>query len=228
MLRFIALFITLLFVGCSAASDEEIGSVSQPFHAWSTYHWPQSGDQVQLNLSSNLSSAWLPYLNTASTDWNQSSVLETTVVQGTKNPRSCKPTLGQVEVCNAAYGKNGWLGIAQVWVVGGHITQAVVKLNDSYFTMAKYNTVAYKRLVVCQEVGHAFGLDHQDEVQTNTNLGTCMDYTNNPAGPPSNEHPNAHDYEELESIYAHVDALASSSQATNNHSYVVTHVIPAE
>lgn len=56
---------------------------------------------------------------------------------------------------------------------------------------------------MCQEIGHAFGLDHQDENFNNANLGTCMDYTNNPN---SNQHPNAHDYEELGIIYNHLDS----------------------
>jgi hypothetical protein len=58
---------------------------------------------------------------------------------------------------------------------------------------------------MCQEVGHGFGLDHQDENFNNPNLGTCMDYTNDPDGPLSNEHPNAHDYDQLVTIYSHLD-----------------------
>ena len=62
--------------------------------------------------------------------------------------------------------------------------------------MAQYNTPAYRRFVTCQELGHDFGLDHQDEVFDNPNLGSCMDYTNDPDGgaggasatDPSNEH----------------------------------------
>jgi hypothetical protein len=61
--------------------------------------------------------------------------------------------------------------------------------------------------VVCQEIGHTFGLDHQDEDFTNPNLGTCMDYTSDPS---TNQHPNQHDYDQLESIYAHLDATNTS------------------
>jgi hypothetical protein len=50
---------------------------------------------------------------------------------------------------------------------------------------------------MCQEVGHTVGLDHQDTSLDNPNLGTCMDYTSNPLGPPDNEHPKKHDYDEL-------------------------------
>ena len=45
----------------------------------------------------------------------------------------------------------------------------------------------------------------------NANLGTCMDYTNNPA---DNQHPNAHDYEMLETIYAHLDGSTTLAQST--------------
>ncbi len=69
---------------------------------------------------------------------------------------------------------------------------------------------------MCQEVGHTFGLDHQDENFSGSNLGTCMDYTSNPSGPPSNEHPNAHDYEQLEAIYAHPDSTTTVSQTISS------------
>ncbi|MBI5732924.1 hypothetical protein HY967_03125 [Candidatus Jorgensenbacteria bacterium] len=39
-----------------------------------------------------------------------------------------------------------------------------------------------------------------------------MDYTSDPDGPPSNEHPNAHDYEQLETIYAHLDSTTTVGQ----------------
>jgi len=60
------------------------------------------------------------------------------------------------------------------------------------------------------------GLDHQDENYGNTNLGTCMDYTSDPDGPPSNEHPNSHDYEQLETIYSHLDTLTSVKSSSQN------------
>ena len=60
---------------------------------------------------------------------------------------------------------------------------------------------------MCQEVGHTFGLDHQDENFTNANLGTCMDYTYNPSGTPPNLGPNTHDFDQLVSIYGHSDSV---------------------
>lgn len=128
--------------------------------------------------------------------------------------KRCVPPTGKVEVCNASYGFNGWLGVAGIYLTGGHIYKGYVKLNDSYFNTSTYNKPEWRRLVTCQEVGHTFGLDHQDENFNNANLGTCMDYTNNPLGPPSHEHPNAHDYDQLETIYSHLDSSDTTGSTT--------------
>jgi len=178
-------------------------------HSWANYHWARTQNPFTLKLGDNVTSAWDSYLATASADWTQSSVLNTTIVAGSTTGRRCRPSAGRVQVCNAKYGNNGWLGIAQIWASGNHITQGTAKMNDTYFNTAQYNTPAWRRLVMCQEVAHTFGLDHQDENFNNANLGTCMDYTSDPDGPPSNEHPNAHDYAQLETIYAHTDSSNS-------------------
>lgn len=178
-------------------------------HSWGGYHWARMANPFTLKLADNLSSNWDAYLNTSSYDWSLSNVLDTSVVAGGTNPKTCKPVAGQVGVCNSKYGRNGWLGIASVWVSGGHITQGTVKMNDTYFNTAKYNTPAWRNLVLCQEVGHTFGLDHQDEDFNNSPLGTCMDYTSDPT---PNQHPNQHDYDMLEEIYAHLDTTTTLSQ----------------
>jgi hypothetical protein len=178
-------------------------------HSWGNYHWARTSNPFTLKLGDNMSSTWDAHLATASSDWSQSRVLDTTVVPGGTTPRQCKATLGRVEVCNERYGFNGWLGIAQIWASGSHITKAITKMNDSYFNTSTYNTPAWRQFVVCQEIGHTFGLDHQDEDFDNSNLGTCMDYTNNPG---TNQHPNQHDYQQLEDIYAHVDNTTTVGQ----------------
>jgi hypothetical protein len=187
-------------------------------HDWGGYHWPGSNG-VSLNVADLVSSAWDSYLDGALVDWNQSDVLDLTEVTSSGNPRTCKGTTGRIDVCSAAYGNNGWLGLASLWASGKHITKATTKLNDSYFgSGSTYNTPAYRRFVTCQEVGHDFGLAHQDEVFNNANLGSCMDYTNDPDGgsggavsnDPSNEHPNSHDYQLLSSKYGHTDGSVTA------------------
>lgn len=181
-------------------------------HSWGNYHWARTANPFTVELDNNVTSAWSSYLSTASADWTTSSVLNTTIVNGSFGSRStCTPATGRVEVCNANYGNTGWLGIASISITGGvHITRAYVKVNDTYFSQAQYNTPAYRRLVMCQEVGHTFGLGHQDENQTNPNLGSCMDYSRDPDGPPNNEHPNAHDFNQLQTIYAHTDSFSTT------------------
>ena len=179
-------------------------------HSWGSYHWARTSNPFTVKLGDNVSAEWDGYLAVASADWSASTVLNTTVVAGNgTSPRKCSPTSGRVEICNTTYGRNGWLGIASIWANGNHITQGTVKMNDTYYNMAQYNTPAWRQMVMCQEIGHTFGLDHQDENFSNTNLGTCMDYTNDPDGGQqgaSNVHPNQHDYDQLVSIYSHLDS----------------------
>lgn len=184
-------------------------------HSWGAYHWARTANQFTLKLGDNVTSSWDSYLVTTSTDWTASSVLDTTIVRGgSRSVKLCDATTGQVQVCNAKYGSNGWLGIASIWASGSHITKASVKLNDTYFSTAYYNTTPWRNLVMCQEVGHTFGLGHQDEAFDNPNLNTCMDYSNLPE---SNQHPNTHDLAQLDSIYAHLDSTTTvaSTPATS-------------
>lgn len=174
-------------------------------HAWSNYHWARSSNPLALAVGDNVSSEWDQHLTAAIADWNHSSVISLTRVSGGANPKNCRPTAGRIEACNSRYGNTGWLGIAQIWVSGSHITQAITKVNDTYFNSAPYNDPDWRQLVMCQEIAHDFGLDHQDEDFDNENLGSCMDYTSDPDGPPDNTRPNNHDYEQLEAIYAHLD-----------------------
>lgn len=196
----------VLIGGASLLIIGGLVAVAGANHSWGGYHWARTANPFTLKLGDNVSSAWDSYLATTSGDWSLSSVLDTLVVVGSSNPKNCKPVSGRVEVCSSKYGFNGWLGVAGIWVSGGHITQGYVKVNDTYFNTAKYNTPAWRNLVMCQEVGHTFGLDHQDEDFNNTPIGTCMDYS---ADPTLNQHPNQHDYDMLETIYAHLDTTTT-------------------
>jgi len=210
--------VALVVFGSAAA-------IAYASHSWETYHWERTENPFSLKLGDNVTAAWDSYLNTASSDWSASSVLDTTVVPGS-SPKCTYGILGRIEVCNRKYGFSGWLGLAQIFVSDGHIIAGLAKLNDTYFNTATYNTPAWKKLVVCQEIAHDFGLDHQDEIHNNPNLGSCMDYTNDPDGgaggavndDPSNEHPNAHDYEQLETIYqSHLEASVGQAIASRGN-----------
>jgi hypothetical protein len=178
-------------------------------HSWNGYHWARTANPFTLGTGDNVTAVWDAYLNEAINDWNSSTVVRLAKQSGWGNPKPCSAKSGRIQVCNAKYGNTGWLGIAQIWISGSHITQGRAQMNDTYFSQAYYNTPAWRRLVMCQELAHDFGLDHQDESFSNPNLGSCMDYTNDPDGPPSNEHPNQHDYEQIVSIYSHLDGFTT-------------------
>lgn len=174
-------------------------------HSWGGFHWARTANPFTLKVGDNVTTAWDSFLNTTVSDWSASTVLDLTKVAGGATGR-CKGTSGRVEVCNASYGNTGWLGVASISLTGSHITLGTVKLNDTYFNTATYNTPAWRNLVSCQEVGHTLGLDHQDTNFNNANLGTCMDYTNDPS---TNQHPNQHDYDQLVTIYTHLDSTTT-------------------
>jgi hypothetical protein len=96
------------------------------------------------------------------------------------------------------------VGLASINIAGGtHITAGTTKLNDTYFTVPQYNTPDERAHVMCQEIGHDFGLGHTSE--DGSSQQTCMDYSTDP----NSTSPNAHDYAQLESIYAHVDTTST-------------------
>jgi hypothetical protein len=200
------------------AAVAAIAAVSAPAafanHSWGGYHWARTSNPFTVKLGDNVSGLWDGMLKTASSDWSagtSGSPLRTTIVPGSTRPKQCRPTAGRVEVCNASYGNTGWLGVAQIWITGGtHITQGTVKNNDFYFGSSsyQYNNTAEMQHVICQEVGHTFGLDHQSE--TGASLNTCMDYYHNTsASDTKSTHPNQHDYDELAIIYQHLDSTTT-------------------
>ncbi len=190
-------------------------------HAWANYHWARTSNPFTIKMGNNLNSLWSPYLVAAGRDWgvtsgacnNPQNPVRATIVAGSSgNLKRCSGVTGTIQACNASYGGNGWLGLATISVNGDHITQGTVKLNDYYFNQPQYNTPAWRAFVCEQEVGHCFGLAHQDENFSNPKLldacgrGTCMDYTNDPSNQGT---PNQHDYDQLVTIYGHLDSFTT-------------------
>ncbi len=204
VLTIFSLIVALTAVGASDASAT---------HSWNNYHWARTANPFTLELGNNTTGDWTTHLGTTSMNWSKATVLDTVVVAGSTTGRKCRPSSGTVQVCNAAYGMNGWLGLAQIWLSGGHIYQGVAKMNDSYFNLDTYNNPNEKQHVMCQEVGHTFGLGHTTEDGSTQN--TCMDYFSNTganAGSNKSTTPNAHDYAMLATIYEHPDSTSTVKQ----------------
>jgi len=187
-------------------------------HSWSTYHWARTTLSFDLTVVNSTTSDWTPYVSDAMNDWSMSTKLNMVEEEGDKSAnirRRCRAPKGKLRICNDTYGNNGWLGIAGISIDGsGHITKGYTKLNDTYFSPSYedgyYYTPAWKQSVACQELGHNIGLDHQDENFHNQSLFSCMDYQDPPF-----EFPNDHDFEQLESIYEHLDSSDSDDGTCN-------------
>ena len=194
-----------------------ISTATQATHSWGGYHWARTAQQFTLKLGDNMKTAdWKAHLSQTSSDWNSgNSAVLTAVVGGTSNKR-CSMVAGTTQVCNGTYGNNGWLGLASINITGGtHITQGSAKMNDTYFSTATYNNPNEKLHVVCQEVAHTFGLDHQSTDGSSQN--SCMDYFSNTGANATSTlstKPNAHDFQQLGSIYTHLDSTSTIAQIT--------------
>ncbi|MBA3476516.1 MAG: hypothetical protein H0T10_07175 [Actinobacteria bacterium] len=191
----------LTLVVAMSAAGVILALPAQASHSWNGYHWARTANPFTLKVVDSNTPDWDDNLNLALSDWSVSSVLDLTKDasdDSTRARKQCRMVSGQVRSCNASYGFNGWLGLASINISGSHITQGTAKMNDSYLASSSYNETN-RQHVMCQEIGHDFGLGHQDE--SGADLNTCMDY----ADALDNPSPNAHDYAQLESIYSHPD-----------------------
>ncbi len=192
----------------AASASLSLISPAQATHSWNNYHWARTASAFTLPVGNQLAAGadWHGHLATSVADWSSSTTLKLSAAPSTSTKR-CSMVKGTVQVCASSYGRNGWLGLASISVSGGHITQGSAKMNDTYFSMATYNNPNEKLHVMCQEIGHTFGLGHTSEDGSSQN--TCMDYFSN-TGPHAastvSTHPNAHDFEQIATMYAHLDA----------------------
>ncbi|MDH4187244.1 MAG: hypothetical protein OEV08_09615 [Nitrospira sp.] len=208
-------------------------SVAHADHSWGEYHWARTNNPFVLYVGDNLTTGdWKTQLGNVLNDWNNPNGAEdggyVNTVDSTGDifvqPRlatgvggsSCSAVQGTTQVCNKKYGKNGWLGLATIWLSSSHINQGTAKMNDTYLGAinGKYNTASERRHVMCQEVAHTFGLGHQST--TGASLNTCMDYYSNTginATSTLSTRPDNHDFQQLHDIYVqHTDGFYSASQ----------------
>jgi len=204
-----------LFIAASVAAT----AISVPAianHSWDGLHWTRpSGAEVRVTVGDNVGPQWDKYLLGAVTGWNKSTVIQSSIVPGKTLAVKCQLVSGTIQVCNSTYGVTGWLGLTSVKLSNGHISAMSSKLNDSYFNTPTFNTPGWRQYVTCHELGHAYGLAHQDEDFYNPNIGSCLDLPLNVKG---NEGPNAHDYELLLTIYNHAESsIAAANGATSSN-----------
>ena len=191
-----------------------VGSASvQASHSWNGYHWARTTSSFNLQTLDSTTPGgtnanWPALLSTAASEWSQSNSLNlvtSSFDNSSQARRKCSAVPGKIRVCNQAYGKNGWLGLASINLdANGHISQGTAKMNDSYASVYAGDPNE-ARHVMCQEVGHTFGLGHTSEDGSSQN--TCMDYSSSP----TSVAPNSHDMQELGIVYGHLDSYNSYS-----------------
>jgi hypothetical protein len=186
-----------LFIAAAVAS---ISSVALATHQWSDYHWATTSGQLNLLVIDSVTSDWQTSFETSISKWNQATPINQTIEAGSdsrKNRKRCSSVTGKMKVCNASYGNNGWAGLASINLdSNGHISQGTAKMNDTYMAS---DTEAERNHVMCQEIGHVYGLGHTSE--DGSSQSTCMDYSNST----NSQWPNNHDYQLLASMYNHAD-----------------------
>lgn len=191
-------------------------------HSWNGYHWARTTSSFTLrtldSTVANSNANWPALLRTAASQWSKSTKLDLSISSydnSSTGRKKCAAVTGKIRVCNASYGRNGWLGLASINLdSNGHISQGTAKMNDSYTSSWTDPNEAIH--VMCQEVGHTFGLDHQSTDGSSQN--TCMDYSNSP----TSTAPNQHDYDELVTIYSHTDSYNSYSTSASAASTAVS------
>ncbi len=69
-------------------------------------------------------------------------------------------------------------------------------MNDFYLTGLDDDDFIFRQLAACQEIGHGFGLDHQNGPKKETCMNARFGRTD-----PNFTSPNEHDFDQLEKIY---------------------------
>ena len=191
----LAALLVAVFVTATTASAD---------HSWDGNHWR----------SDNLSPTVVN--KTTSSLYNvPAGVAEWANLSAPINPVMATGTKGNITVSEGS--SVFWAGLARIFIQDGHITKGEVKLNTRYLRTVGGAAADH---VLCQEMGHVLGLDHN-----RTQTDTCM---NDQIAVGSATSPNAHDDQQLNLIYNHVDLTGGTT--TNAHAgngfWITVHVTP--
>jgi len=181
-----------------------------------------SGEPLKLKIANALTSDWDEYFTAAVEDWDGAARVDGDAdVMSLETERleadpACTPVEGIMKVCNDDYGETGWEGINECLIMGEFIISSVSKMNEYYLHPDNYKGLLQgstatledkRRYTMCHEIGHGFGLSHQDEEFNNADLNTCMDYSSKPQ---NNLRPNSADYSALNILYGDSVLLGDS------------------
>lgn len=198
------------------------GGMAEASNSWNGYKWATADGVVDLRADvSDVQGEWAQVTGAVIADWDNSARINLNTSPDGKQ--------GVVTVRSDDYGATGWLGIAMVSLEGGRITSGRVLLNDWYWSRGLVEGLPPRQHVLCQEMGHTFGLDHQSQSGR-----SCMN--DHPSELGRWVRPNAHDYEQLDAIYRHPDGYDSGTleagsgnprRARAAHNWMAVHAFPA-
>mmetsp|Transcript_19712 Transcript_19712/g.41394 ORF Transcript_19712/g.41394 Transcript_19712/m.41394 type:complete len:289 (-) Transcript_19712:230-1096(-) len=149
---------------------------------------------LRLTLLNALDDDWTEEFELAVADWQESDALVLST-ERVEVDHTCQSKDGVMVVCNANFGETGWVGINENSIVNDRIVASVSKMNEYYL---KNSNLDHRRYTMCHEIGHGFGLPHTDENPYNSNLGNCLDYTDDPD---QNLHPGEVNFNKLRNMY---------------------------
>ncbi|MEK6829992.1 MAG: hypothetical protein AABY15_07790 [Nanoarchaeota archaeon] len=222
------LSLSLLLISCASENPYEIEQVSEislAQHSWNNFHWADTNLNPTV-LDKTTSNLWK--INTVENATNEWTSLGTPL-KPTMLLSISKSSKGDITV-NEQFSVD-WLGLARVFIdENGHITKGEVKLNTTF--LEGYGNVVSDH-VLCQELGHILGLDHNRNqfdtcmndcalMQTKEEWLNCLNYLNS-------DKPNLHDTEQLNLIYNHTDTVNSGTcrgKKCVSGKWVIVHEFP--
>jgi hypothetical protein len=170
-------------------------AVASADHSWSVYHWP--GNNLSPTVVDKTSSSLYDV---------PAGVLEWSDLGTPIQPTLTNSNKGNITVTESF--SPFWLGLARIFLDDtGHITKGEVKLNTKLLESYGPNAADH---VLCQEIGHVLGLDHnRDGATGGTPDNSCMNDVGHLGAYTS---PNVHDIEQLLAIYNHTDVVEGGDE----------------
>jgi hypothetical protein len=134
---------------------------------------------VTVRLVDKTPASWDGAVTAAADSWSLSTAIDYVKEDGAEN---CTVVSGAVVICARNDGPTFYAALTTWGQRGNSYTAVLIVVNTYYLPNPDQHAI-------CQELGHALGLDHQDASDScmGTNWGAL--------------YPNAHDFEELEIIY---------------------------
>jgi hypothetical protein len=183
-----------------------LASTAAAGHVWRVdgraLHWASTSNPVQVDLGDNLSDpTWDSLKGVPSFVWSLTPAAPGRLGPNSYvrvNTRAGGLSANEVEMHDAPYGLNGWVGEATLEAIDslGHIRDATVRLNESYALSR-----SEKHAAINHEIGHVLGLDHEQ----GTVMCAVLCGIENPVG---------HDYDIVNMVNHHLDGYSTPTPLT--------------